>query len=201
LDGIATGNRHGSRRGSATPEGDADLPGTTNDRRLVTQPRCAILWASLESVRIVRITIVPHCTQVWVISSRSSDRKPFSNSAGVMAVIASRCPQCEQGRFFSILTSGRGATLSGGSPFVLGPSCLARRSPSRLGKDYGSGLAPPLRPAIGSALPSTRRHGIAWSARGCRCGSPFFLARARCTRFLSMPACFSSSPTFSYPLQ
>jgi hypothetical protein len=66
--------------------------------RLVTQPRCAIAWASLESVRIVRITIAPHCTQVWVISSRSSDRKPFSNSAGVMAVIASRCPQCEQGR-------------------------------------------------------------------------------------------------------
>jgi hypothetical protein len=46
----------------------------------------------------VRITVVPHCTQVWVMSSRSSDREPFSNSAGVTAVIASRCPQCEQGR-------------------------------------------------------------------------------------------------------
>jgi hypothetical protein len=66
--------------------------------RLGNQPRGAIAWPSPERVRIVRITVVPHCTQVWVMSSRSSDREPFSNSAGVTAVIASRCPQCEQGR-------------------------------------------------------------------------------------------------------
>jgi hypothetical protein len=63
--------------------------GSSGDQR-----RCAIAWASPECVRIVRITVVPHCTQVWVMSSRSSDPKPFSNSAGATAVIAIRCPQC-----------------------------------------------------------------------------------------------------------
>jgi hypothetical protein len=42
--------------------------------------------------RRVRIRVAPHCTQVWVISSRSFDAVPW-NSAGATAVISIPCPQ------------------------------------------------------------------------------------------------------------
>jgi hypothetical protein len=57
----------------------------------------AIAWASSEN-GLVLIIIVPHCTQVWVTSSKSFDAAPLPNGAGATAVIASRLPQCRQGR-------------------------------------------------------------------------------------------------------
>jgi hypothetical protein len=46
----------------------------------------------------VRVRVVPHCTQLWVTSSRSSDPTALSECAGTTAVIAIRCPQCGHGR-------------------------------------------------------------------------------------------------------
>ena len=46
----------------------------------------------------MRVSIVPHCTQVWVTSSRSFDSTPLAYREGVTDVIAIRCPQCGQGR-------------------------------------------------------------------------------------------------------
>jgi hypothetical protein len=53
--------------------------------------------AALGSSGLVLISDVPHCTQVWVTSSRSF-AAPSSYSAGATEVIAIRLPQCWQGR-------------------------------------------------------------------------------------------------------
>ena len=47
---------------------------------------------------LVLISVVPHCTQAWVTSSRSSDSAPLAYCTGATAVIAIRFPQCGQGR-------------------------------------------------------------------------------------------------------
>jgi hypothetical protein len=54
--------------------------------------------ASPESGRTVRVTVVPQCTQQWVISSRSSGPIPCSICAGSTDVMAIRCPHSGQGR-------------------------------------------------------------------------------------------------------
>jgi hypothetical protein len=54
-------------------------------------------WKLPENGRLVLISVVPHCTQLWVISSRSFDSAPLGYRAGAAAVIAIRCPQCGQG--------------------------------------------------------------------------------------------------------
>jgi hypothetical protein len=46
----------------------------------------------------VRVSIVPHRTQAWVTSLRSSDSVPLAIRARVIAVITIWCPQCVQGR-------------------------------------------------------------------------------------------------------
>ena len=54
--------------------------------------------AALGSSGLVLISVVPHCTQLWVTSSRSFDSAPLASCAGPTAEIAIRCPQCGQGR-------------------------------------------------------------------------------------------------------
>lgn len=62
-----------------------------------SQPRCAIARASSENDRLVLISVAPHCTQVWVMSSRSFESAPLAYRAGATAVMTHRCPQCGQG--------------------------------------------------------------------------------------------------------
>jgi hypothetical protein len=50
-----------------------------------------------ESDRLVLISVVPHCTQPWVTSSRSFDSAPSLSRAGATDVTAIRWPQCGQG--------------------------------------------------------------------------------------------------------
>jgi hypothetical protein len=46
---------------------------------------------------MVRVIVVPHCTQPWVTSSRSLDVAPLASSAGSIAVITILCAQSGQG--------------------------------------------------------------------------------------------------------
>jgi hypothetical protein len=46
----------------------------------------------------MRVSLVPHCTQPWVTSSRSFDAAPSAKCTGPAATITIRCPQCGQGR-------------------------------------------------------------------------------------------------------
>jgi hypothetical protein len=41
--------------------------------------------AAAEGERIVRISVVPHCAQLWVMSSRSFDAAPLASLAGWLA--------------------------------------------------------------------------------------------------------------------
>src|SRR5215468_9501594 len=59
--------------------------------------RRAVSRSSSASCRTVRVSVVPHCTQPWVISSRLLDSAPPFDWAGATAVIAIRCPQYGQG--------------------------------------------------------------------------------------------------------
>jgi hypothetical protein len=43
------------------------------------------LSAADEGERIVRISVPPHCSQRWMMSSRSFDAAPFASRAGWMA--------------------------------------------------------------------------------------------------------------------
>jgi hypothetical protein len=45
----------------------------------------------------VRVSVVPHCAQPCVMSSRLPDSAPPLNPAGVTVVITIRCPQQGQG--------------------------------------------------------------------------------------------------------
>jgi hypothetical protein len=55
-------------------------------------------WASPETGRTVRVSIVPHRTQAWVTSLRSFDSVPLAIRVRVIAVITIWRPQCVQGR-------------------------------------------------------------------------------------------------------
>jgi hypothetical protein len=53
----------------------------------------AVFGSLSTSGRTVRVSVVPHCAQPWVISSRLPDSAPPLERAGVIAVIVMRCPQ------------------------------------------------------------------------------------------------------------
>jgi hypothetical protein len=73
----------------------AELPEVCFPR--ATQARVAVSWSLSASGRTVRVSVVPHCAQPWVMSSRLPDCAPPLDRAGVIAVIVMRCPQQGQG--------------------------------------------------------------------------------------------------------
>ena len=76
----------------------ATAPAAAGRTASAYQTRRAIVSASPETDRMVRITAVPHGTQLWVTSSRSAGSLWSANARGVTDVIAIRCPHSGHGR-------------------------------------------------------------------------------------------------------